>query len=176
MPGGDKKVYSSLGSVIILVIVRSFRSIKIPHIEFKQRMARPRFAALNLIHPIQSYDFALPERFYITILVLGASNPAGITTSFSFQFEERINLFHEKTTFACFGVLLGHLILVCLMGLEYPYPFWTTNLTSSTNQVRVRAPSPTSVCVHYTLGCVNAYSTQAEHEFIRTPEGKYGMV
>ena len=58
--------------------------------------------------PIQSYAFALPEQFYITIFVLGASN----TASFGFQFQEAINVVHEKSPLVCFGVLLGHLILV----------------------------------------------------------------
>ena len=35
---------------------------------------------------IQSYAFALPERFYITFPVLGASNGVWKTTSFGFQF------------------------------------------------------------------------------------------
>jgi len=56
---------------------------------------------------IQSYAFALPEGFYITILVLGSSNPPGITASFGFQFEDRINVVHEKSPLACFAVLLG---------------------------------------------------------------------
>ena len=75
--------------------------------------------------PIQSYAFALPERYYITILVLGASNPAGITCSFGFKFQtsERINVVHEKCPLAYFGVVLGHLILVYLMELEYPISF-----------------------------------------------------
>jgi len=75
------------------------------------------------ILPIQSYAFALPERFYITILVLGASNPAGITANFCFQFHVRINVVHEKSPLACFGVVLGHLIVVYLMNLEYPISF-----------------------------------------------------
>jgi len=46
--------------------------------------------------PIQSYAFTLPVRFYITILVLGTSNPAGITATFGFQFQECINVVHEN--------------------------------------------------------------------------------
>jgi len=50
--GRVQKPYSSLSSVSILVIVRYFRSVKFPHIEFKQSLARPRFAALNLINSL----------------------------------------------------------------------------------------------------------------------------
>jgi len=44
-----KKTCSSFGSVIILIIVRSFRSVNLSHIEFRQSLARPSFASLNLI-------------------------------------------------------------------------------------------------------------------------------
>ena len=73
--------------------------------------------------PIQSYAFAPPELFYITILVLGSSNSAWITASFGFQFQELINVIHEKSPFACFGVVLGQLILVYLTDIEYPISF-----------------------------------------------------
>jgi hypothetical protein len=36
--------------------------------------------------PIQSCAFALSKRFDITLLVLGTSDPAGITARFGFQF------------------------------------------------------------------------------------------
>jgi len=73
--------------------------------------------------PLQSYAFALPERFYITILVLGASKPAGITASFGFLFQEHINDIRKVSPLACFGAVLSHLILLFLMGLEYPISF-----------------------------------------------------
>jgi len=54
MPGVAKKPFNSLGSVIILVIVRSFRSVNFPHLEFKQSFISRRFAALNLIHSLSN--------------------------------------------------------------------------------------------------------------------------
>ena len=101
--------------------------------------------------PIQSYAFALPERFYTTILVLGASNPAAITAIFGFQFQERINVVHEMSALSCFGVVFGQMILLYLMDIDYPISFCTANLTLSTTQVPVSARSSSSVCVHFAL-------------------------
>jgi len=53
------------------------------------------------------------------ILVLLASNPAGITSGFGFQIQECMNVVHEKSPLVCFGVVLCYLILVDLMDLEY---------------------------------------------------------
>ena len=79
-------------------------------------------SSLEKLNPVD-FVFALPERFYITILDLGASNPAVITVSFGNQFQERINVVNETSPFACFGVVLGHLILVYLMEFVYPISF-----------------------------------------------------
>ena len=126
--------------------------------------------------PIQSYAFALPERFYITILVLGASNPAWITASFGFQFQECINVVHEKSPLACFGVVLGHLILVYLMDLDYPISF----LHSQPNFIQYSGTREGSILIlsmrTFRTECVNTCSTQAEHEFIVTHLGKNGMI
>ena len=54
--------------------------------------------------PIQTYAFTLPKRFYITLLVLGASNPAGITANFGLQFQECINVVHESPTSPVLGL------------------------------------------------------------------------
>ena len=48
-PGVDRNPYRYFGFVIILVIVRSFRSVSFRHMEMRESLARPRLAALYLI-------------------------------------------------------------------------------------------------------------------------------
>jgi len=52
MPGVVRNLYRSLGSEITLVSVLSFFSVYFPHIEFRQSLARPRFAALDLMNSL----------------------------------------------------------------------------------------------------------------------------
>ena len=125
--------------------------------------------------PIQFYAFTLLKRFYISFLVLGAFYPAWITASFGFQFLECIYIVHGKSLLACFGVVLGHLILVEIIDLDYTVSL-LHSLTSCITQVPVKARSSYSVCVHSALGGVNACSTKSEHEFNIRPVGEDGMV
>ena len=126
--------------------------------------------------PIQSHAFAMPGQFYITILVLGASNPAGITASFGFQFQERINVVREMYSIACFGVVLGHLILVDLMDLEYLISF----LHGQPNFIHYPGAREGAILIlgmrAFLTRSVTASSKQAEHEFIITTVGEDGMV
>jgi hypothetical protein len=49
IPGVASNLYSSWGSVIILVSVLLFLSVIFPHIVLRQSFARPRLTALGLI-------------------------------------------------------------------------------------------------------------------------------
>ena len=79
-------MYSLWGSVIIFVRVLSFRSVKFPHMELRQGLARPCFDALDLIDSLSSH---IPSLSHNVSIILGrASN--------SFELAVRLSLVLES--------------------------------------------------------------------------------
>ena len=148
MPGVARKLYRALGSEITFVCVLSFLSVNFPQIELRQSLARPRFAALDLMHCLSSLMPSFLKKSQYTDFVSRASNPDGIAACLRFQFQKDGYVVHEMSTLTSFGAVLSDLIFVNLIDFEYPYHFSTANSTSSITHVPVKARSSSSVCLH----------------------------
>jgi len=96
MPGVAKKTiqFFGFGDYLNHRPIIAFRQFSLYRVEAEFGHIPFRGFKLDTL-PIQTYAFTLPERFYITILVLVVSNPAGITAGFGFQFQECIHVVHE---------------------------------------------------------------------------------
>ena len=141
MPGVARKLYRFLGYEITFVCVLSFLSVKFPHIELRQSLSRPRFAAFDLMHsPSSLIPSFLKKRLNIQLFVSRASIPAGIAARVSFQFHKGVYVVHEMSTLTSFGAVLSDLIFI--------------NRTSSITHDPVKAPSSSSVCVHSLIDLV----------------------